>query len=152
MNEINLREVADCTCARLQRTTRRVTQIYDRALAPVDLTVNQFGLLARLYGARLLQRDGMSIKALADMLGMDSSTLTRNLKPLEARGLIDSAIDPNDGRARLIAITAAGTAKLAQALPHWRSAQREVKRQLGSAASGELRTLLDTAFTTLAES
>lgn len=72
VNEINLREVADCTCARLQRTTRRVTQIYDRALAPVDLTVNQFGLLARLYRARLLQRDGMPIKALAEMLGMES--------------------------------------------------------------------------------
>lgn len=149
MSEINIQEIADCTCARLRRTTRKITQLYDQALLPVDLTVSQFGLLSHLYGARAMQRGGLSIKTLADRLGMDSSTLTRNLKPLEARGYIADRADPDDGRARLIAITADGSAKLADAVPHWRQAQAHVKQKLGATVTKDLRNKLDQVFDAL---
>ena len=148
MGDINIHEIADCTCAHLRRTTRRITQLYDHALLPVDLTVSQFGLLAHLYGAKAMQAGGLSIKLLAERLGMDASTLTRNLKPLELRGLVADRADPNDGRARLVTITANGCSKLADAVPCWRKAQSEVKQKLGTGAAKQLRSLLDAAFET----
>lgn len=147
--DIDVREIADCTCARLRRATRRITQLYDHALAPVDLTVSQFGLLGRLYAAKTLHNKGMSIKALADALGMDSSTLIRNLKPLESRGWISDQADPEDGRARIVTLTSSGANKLNEAVPHWRKAQNEVKQKLGATSAKELRGLLDTAFAKL---
>lgn len=144
--EIDIREIADCTCARLRRTTRRITQLYDHALAPVDLTVTQFGLLGRLYGAKVRHDKGLSIKVLAESLGMDSSTLIRNLKPLEGRGWVSDELDPDDGRARIVRITTSGTNKLNEAMPHWRKAQNDVKQKLGATSAKELRGLLDVAF------
>jgi hypothetical protein len=46
-NELNIREVSGCTCLRARRTTRQLTQIYDRELEPAGVTINQFGLLAK---------------------------------------------------------------------------------------------------------
>ena len=83
MTDIDIRAIAQCSCLRLRRTTRRVTQIYDRLLEPAGLTVNQFGLLARLYGANL-RREILPIGTLAERVGMDPTTLNRSLKPLEA--------------------------------------------------------------------
>lgn len=148
MTEIDIHEISGCACAQLRRTTRRITQLYDHALLPVDLTVNQFGLLGHLYGAKAMQVDGLSIKILAERLGMDPSTLTRNLKPLEARGLISDRPDPSDGRARLVAITAKGCNRLAEAVPLWRMAQSQMKQKLGTARLKELGALLDTAAKT----
>jgi DNA-binding MarR family transcriptional regulator len=147
VSDINIHEIADCTCGRLRRATRRITQLYDHALLPVDLTVSQFGLLAHLYGAKMLRAGGLSLTVLADHLGMDPSTLTRNLKPLERRGLVADRSDPNDKRARLVTITDSGCSKLGEALPYWRRAQNQVKQALGAAAVKDLRGLLDAAFT-----
>ena len=54
--ENDFRRIMECTCMRMRRATRRVTQLYDRALEPAGLTVNQFGLLAYLHGASLQDR------------------------------------------------------------------------------------------------
>src|SRR5262249_32246548 len=93
MPDLDIREIAQCTCLRLRRTPRRVTQIYARLLEPIGMTVNQFGLLARLYGANL-RRETLPISVLAERVGMDPTTLNRSLKPLEAQGLIANAADP----------------------------------------------------------
>jgi DNA-binding MarR family transcriptional regulator len=92
---------------------------------------------------------GLSIKALADMLGMDSSTLIRNLKPLETRGWVSDEPDPEDGRARIVTVTASGTKKLKEAMPLWRKAQNDVKQKLGASSAKDLRGLLDAAFAKL---
>lgn len=147
--DIDMREIADCTCAPLRRATRRITQLYDHALAPVDLTISQFGLLAYLYSAKKQRSKGLTIKVLAEMQGMDSSTLIRNLKPLETRGWVSDKPDPEDGRARIVAITASGTTKFNEAIPLWRKAQDGVKQKLGAASAKELRGLLDAAFVKL---
>lgn len=150
LSEIEISEIADCTCARLRRATRRITQLYDQALRPTGLTVGQFGLLAQLYGMKVKRGTGLTVSALAERLALESSTLTRTLAPLKARGLVADHPDPDDGRARLVSITDKGCQTLAAAVPHWRNAQQEVKQKLGAGASKELRRLLDAAFDAVA--
>src|ERR1700694_3505270 len=96
------RTLLGCTCLRLRRTTRSVTQLYDRLLQPAGLTANQFGLLARLYAASLGGSDGISIGVMAESVGMDPTTLNRNLKPLEAVDWVNVVPDSTDARVRIV--------------------------------------------------
>ncbi|MBF2006109.1 MAG: MarR family transcriptional regulator [Chlorogloeopsis fritschii C42_A2020_084] len=73
----------DCTCDRLRKLTRRVTQIYDWHLQPSGLRITQFSLLATLGAAK-----SVSVTELAEALGMDRTTLIRNLRPLERSGYL----------------------------------------------------------------
>src|SRR5262249_31637101 len=90
------RKIMECTCLRMQRATRLVTQLYDHALGPSGLTVSQFGLLAYLFGASRAQSNASSIGTIAEWLGMDPTTLNRNLKPL-APSRTRQGDDTNDG-------------------------------------------------------
>lgn len=75
--------VTGCTCFRLRKLTRRLTQHYDAYLAPTGLRLTQYSLLANLA------RGGpATMSALADLLEMDRTTLTRNLKPLVQSGFV----------------------------------------------------------------
>jgi DNA-binding MarR family transcriptional regulator len=149
-DQIDIREVSGCTCLSARRAGRQLTQIYDHALKPAGLTVNQFGLLAKLYGASLAGRQGLSIGMLAERLGMDPTTLNRNLKPLAARGLVADGADPEDRRVRAILITSKGLSKLRKAVPFWRGAQARIQEALGVEATLALRSLLDLASAKLA--
>jgi DNA-binding MarR family transcriptional regulator len=148
-SEIDVRAVLGCTCMHLRRTTRCVTQLYDRRLAPVGITAGQFGLLARLYGAKLRGEDALSIGALADQHGMDPTTLNRNLKPLLSAGLVHDGHDPTDRRVRTVSLTDAGRQRLAGAMPLWREAQQRVEAALGAEATLALNGLLDLSATKL---
>lgn len=110
----------------VRRAARRITRIYDDALAPVDLTIGQFSLLTVLAG-----RDRWGMQALADVLGTDRSSLTATLKPLERRQLIASHSDASDRRVRHLTLTASGSAALEQAAPLWRTAQQRTVDVLG---------------------
>ena len=114
-----------CTCSRLRRATRAVTQLYDDALAPVGLRVTQLSLL------RTLQRLGtLTIGELAARNLLDRTALSRNLDPLAQKRLV--AIQPGrDARTREVTLTRQGTAAIAAAAPHWERAQREVARHVG---------------------
>ncbi len=116
---------------------------------PAGLTANQFGLLAQLYGARLGGSSGLSIGALAELLGTDPSTLNRTLKPLQQPGLVRDAVDPADGRVRIVEITARGRRDFLKAMPLWREAQARVETALGAKAMDALNELLD--FSTRAQ-
>jgi DNA-binding MarR family transcriptional regulator len=150
-DQIDIREISGCACLSARRAGRQLTQIYDRALKPAGLTVNQFGLLAKLYGASLVGRQGLSIGVLAERLGMDPTTLNRNLKPLAARGLVADRVDPEDRRVRAILITSKGLAKLRKAVPFWRRAQTRIQKALGVEATLALGSLLDLASAKLAK-
>ena len=142
---IDLREVSGCTCLRARRIARQLTQAYDGALAPVALTVNQFGVLAKLYGATRGGRAGVPIGALADRLGMHPTTLNRDLKPLRAQGLVADAADPDDRRVRALTITGKGRARLRKAVPFWRRAQQGLDAALGAKVARGLNEALDLA-------
>jgi DNA-binding MarR family transcriptional regulator len=118
-------DVANCSCAHLRKATRVVTQMYDAALAPVDLKATQFTLLATLA-----RRGGLPLTRLAEILVMDRTTLTRNLKPLVAKGLIETESE-SDQRVRKISLTGEGRAAFEQALPAWEAVQRRFVDMFG---------------------
>ena len=114
-----------CTCSRLRRATRAVTQLYDDALEPVGLRVTQLSLL------RTLQRHGtLRIGDLAARTLLDRTALSRNLDPLAERNWV--AIAPGrDARTREVTLTRQGIVAIAAAAPHWDRVQREVARHVG---------------------
>jgi DNA-binding MarR family transcriptional regulator len=142
---IDIHEVSGCTCLRARRIARQLTQAYDRALESVGLTVNQFGLLAKLYGATRDGRKGLPIGTLAERLGMHPTTLNRDLKPLRARKLIADSLDASDRRIRALIITGKGRAKLRKAVPVWRRTQKRLEAVLGKEAICALNEILDLA-------
>jgi DNA-binding MarR family transcriptional regulator len=146
---VDVQEIAGCTCLRVRRASRKLTQIYDRLLSAAGLTVNQFGLLAQLYGADVSRSTGLSMGTIAERLGLDPTTLNRNLKPLQVQGLVKDAIDAADRRVRIIRITEKGRRTLEKAVPYWRQAQARVERALGDDAIGALNGLLDQSATKL---
>jgi len=149
-NPIDIQEVAGCTCLRARRAARHLSRMYDAALEPFGITVNQFGLLAKLLGARLHGHPGLSIGALADRVGMHPSTLNRDLKPLKIRKFVADAATPGDRRVRAVQITKKGEAALRQAVPAWRRAQAQVRDVLGLEVTLALNGLLDLASAKIA--
>ena len=108
----------ECACLNVRRTARAVTQLYDRTFAPLGLRATQVTLLVAL------ERAGpVPFTRLADALGMDRTTLTRNLAPLQRQRLVSLRPGP-DRRVRLAALTDKGRASLAAAVPLWEEAQR----------------------------
>ena len=111
-----------CAHYNLKRTERTLTAIYDKALSPLGLHITQFTLLVTSSGA-----GSQSIRELADLLAMDQSTLSRNLRPLVTRGLLDVKADKEDARAKRVSITDAGERLIDEVYPLWVQAQEEVK-------------------------
>jgi DNA-binding MarR family transcriptional regulator len=131
-------DITSCTCLRLRKAARRVTQIYDQSLEPSGLTAVQFSLLAGL-----MPEEALSIGELAEALVTDPTTLTRNIKPLVERGLLQAYCDAEDRRRRLIALTKQGRDVMAAAYPLWRKAQAELAAQLGANEIASLNKALD---------
>lgn len=121
-------ECLACSCFAARRTARAITRHYDQHLKPTGLTVTQFTLLVLLSlgGPQPLSR-------FAGQLGVERTTLTRNLRTLETRGWVTESAT-GDRRVRLLSITRRGIAAARAALPHWREAQRSIARRLGAEA------------------
>ncbi len=126
-----------CLCTQLRRASRGVTRRYDDALAAVGLGAAQFSLL------RHVQRLGQpSISALAEAMGLDRSTLGRNLRVLQEQGLLQLG-EGRDQRSREVLLSAAGVQRLQQALPLWQQVQDELNARLGEERRAELMQLLE---------
>ena len=149
-SEIELGEMLANSALLLQRTTRRVTKMYDRVLGAVGLTANQFGLLASLVAMSARGLDAPSMGLVAEQMGMDPTTLNRNSKRLQDSGLIRVTNSHADKRVHTIRITKAGAAKFMEALPIWREAQAQLDEALGIEARlalNDLLTLMDERLT-----
>lgn len=114
-----------CICLNTQRAARAVARRYDAAFRPIGLTSGQFSILAALN-----QDDPVSLGQLADILGLERTTLTRNLAALEIAGLVRSHHGDTDKRVRGLSLTASGRAKLKVAMPLWAAAQLAVQSAL----------------------
>ena len=114
-----------CTASQLRRASRAVTGAFDAAMRPVGLRSSQFSVLVGLAVAGELP-----VSRLANALGLDRTTMTRNLRPLERRGFVASG-EGADRRAKVLRLTAKGRSALARALPAWQRAQERVVRELG---------------------
>lgn len=115
----------NCLCLHLQRAARVVARRYDDALRPAQLTNGQFSLLMALN-----RPCSPNLSEVSELLGMDRTTLTANLKPLARRGLLKVAVDPEDRRSRRLHLTPAGRAALVIAMPLWTQAQAETGRRV----------------------
>ncbi len=139
---IDVGEILNCTCSRVRRLSRMVTQVYESEMGATGLTAGQFTLLGHLYGIAQAGHAGITAKRLAVRLDMDPTTLSRTLRPLGVKKLVRFVADPKDGRVRLIEITETGREKLRRAIAPWRRAQRRLAENLGSdVAAGLDKTL-----------
>src|ERR1700692_1350648 len=105
-------EESPCNATAMRKATRRMTQLYDDALAPAGLRSTQYAILEELNR----QADAPpTMGELAEALGLDGSALGHNLRPLERDGFIALAAGDDDRRTRRVVLTATGRAKFAQA-------------------------------------
>jgi DNA-binding MarR family transcriptional regulator len=118
-----------CLCLHLQRAARVVARTFDDAFRPLGITQGQFSLLMSLN-----RPEPPAMGSVADLLAMDRTTLTANLKPLERRGLVRIKVDESDHRSRRLALTADGRALLAEATPIWKRHHAALERQLRRSA------------------
>jgi DNA-binding MarR family transcriptional regulator len=137
--EVRKREESSCNCGALRKASRRMSRIYDEALAPAGLGSSQHAILAE--SARWTGKSP-SRWELADALVMDRTTLTRNLGPLQRDGYVLLSSSETDRRSKLVALTPAGKAKLAEARVLWRKAQKEFERAFGADEARLLRSQL----------
>lgn len=131
-------EVRDaCLCLHAQRAARSLARQFDEAFRPLGLTNGQFSLLMSLN-----RPEPPPLGPVAQFLAMDRTTLTAALKPLERRGLVESAADPSDRRSRLLRLTEAGHALLQQALPIWRAEHGKIDAEFTPDQGAALREAL----------
>jgi DNA-binding MarR family transcriptional regulator len=138
LEDRSLAEVMDltrCNCLALRQATRRVTQLYDQALAPTGLRITQYAILAKLAGR------ATTMKALAETMVMDRATLGHNLRPIEAQGLVSLSVG-SDRRSRVVALTQAGEARLSEGRRFWLAAQRRFEASYGESEAASLRRTL----------
>ncbi|MGA7926802.1 MAG: MarR family winged helix-turn-helix transcriptional regulator [Candidatus Sulfotelmatobacter sp.] len=128
-----------CACANLRRAARIVTQRYDQELQAAGVKTTQFTLL------QALTRTGnISQGNLGELLGLDSTTLTRTLALLRRKGWIQ-AKPGEDRREVRLTLTPEGKRKYLSALHYWQCAQRQLRGVLGEA--GWKQMIESTIFT-----
>ena|ERR1700739_2148365 len=115
-----------CLCANIRRASRVLTQIYDEAMRPFGLRMTQISILHALsLTGEKLQGD------LAELLALDSTTLTRSVHLLRKSGLV-KVRKGHDQRERWLSLSKSGEAELARILPDWEAVQKKVRSTLGS--------------------
>ena len=129
-----------CTNLKLRQLSRVVTRHYDHFFQEVGLKITQYSLLSHV-----VKLGPIRPVDLAKRMQMDASTLTRNLQPLTAMGLLLIGAGA-DARSRLITATETGTLKHAQAQQAWKAAQLALNEQLGTERVAALHVLLDSCI------
>jgi DNA-binding MarR family transcriptional regulator len=126
---------AGCFCLTSRQAARKITRLYDSYMQKSGIRATQFTILSQL-----MLRGEMPIGKLADILGMERTTLTRNLTLLEQKKWISikAGADP---RARMVGITAAGRGIVRRCFPHWSQAQAHVGKMLGADGQAALNIL-----------
>jgi DNA-binding MarR family transcriptional regulator len=134
--DANVAECQACLCLASRRAARAITRLFERHLRPHGIRATQFTALVVLS-----MRGAVTIGELAKVIGVERTTLSRNLTRLEAQGWVRIASDADDARARIVSITRKGRTILAAALPAWRNAQSAAVATIGSAGADALRNL-----------
>ena len=126
---------AGCFCLASRQAARRITRLYDSCMQESGIRATQFTILSQL-----MLRGEMPVGKLAGFLGMERTTLTRNLALLETQKWI-STRPGEDPRARMIAITAQGRGLVRRGFPYWAKAQAEAGKLLGADGQAALKVL-----------
>ena len=132
---LDLSACTDCLCLASRRAARTITRAFDAMLRPHGVRATQFSLLALLEG-----KGPQSIGDLAEALGAERTTLTRNIARIEEKSLVSSR-PGDDPRARIVSITPKGRKLLTKAFPAWRKAQSDLATRIGQPLADNLRQL-----------
>lgn len=124
-----------CLCTGLRQAAHAMTEIYDEALAPSGLKITMFRVIRRLSEA-----EPPTISELAKIVGLDRSSLGRNLKVLEREQFVILS-GGEDERSKVVQLTRKGKVALASAMPLWRDVQKRMKSKLGAEQGAVLRVL-----------
>lgn len=127
-----------CLCLHTQRAARIIARRFDVALRPLGLKSGQFSLLMSLN-----RPEPPTLGSVAELLAVDRTTLTANLKPLERDGLIEVRSDREDRRARRLLLTEKGRSVLARAVPIWTKTHRDIESALAPGSADRLRADLN---------
>ena len=126
----------ECLCIELRTAAQQLTSLYDRALEASGITITQFSLLHKI---QVLETP--TVKALAEVTGLDRSTLGRNLRVLVKQGLITMA-PGDDARTRMIRVSRKGKGAFQRAVNPWLETQTTLTEQLGEQGREQLTSLL----------
>jgi DNA-binding MarR family transcriptional regulator len=126
-----------CLCLHAQRAARTLARRFDDAMRPAGLTNRQFSLLMSLN-----RPQPPAMAPVAQLLGLDRTTLTAALKPLQRRGLVTVTADAADRRERRLHLTPAGKAVLQCAIPLWQQANTAAEALVPAGDAAGLRAVL----------
>ena len=129
-----------CTCGSLRKASRRISQFYDTALAPVGIKSTQFSILTEIERGSAVGE--VFMHELAAAMVMDRSTLGHNLRPLERDDLLTLRLADSDRRKRHVKLTKKGRATLQRARRLWKTAEARFETIFGKQHAAELRTVL----------
>ena len=125
-----------CLCIAVRKASRRITNVYDEALAPTGINLAQFSLLKKIR-----RMAPVSLTDLGKAMELDRSTMGRNVKVLERMGLIQ-AVAGEDQRQASVELSEAGQATLSTAIPLWEHVQADINARLGLDKVAHLEQLL----------
>ena len=116
--------INECACLKVRTAARAVTRVYDDAFRPVGLRATQLSVLVAVAFGK-----AVSIASLSRLLGMDRTTLTRNLRPLQDQGLVSLGPEGHH-RSRTLNTTPKGDQLVRKALPIWEKTQEKLREEL----------------------
>lgn len=122
----------------MRQASRVLTNHYDGYLRDDGITVTQFSILRSLWYMK-----STSQKDLQEVLVLQQTTLTRNLKPLIRDGYIRISPSPEDGRVKLVSLTDEGKTLFQRARKQWKKAQNHISKQLGGKLSEKITDVAD---------
>lgn len=115
-----------CYCTNLRRSANAISEFYDEQLKETGLTVPQYYLLINLR-----RLGSANITHWAERVGLDRSTMVRNIKVLQSRGFVEST----EGHGKAFRLSETGEKALDAAIPVWNMAQEKMEAFLGKADS-----------------
>lgn len=137
LSNVDLTGTGYCASFNFRRTSRAVTKLFDRAFEGTGIRSTQFTILVGVA-----KTQPVSMGALADLLALDATTLTRSLRPLQKDGLL-AVSERAAMRQRFINLTRKGERTLARAVPQWREVQGNFEAAIGSERWTEFRDELE---------
>ena len=137
--ELDMAAVENCVCFNLRWVTRAVTQFYDAEMRRHGIRPTQGSILASLQ-----TRNSWNMAELSDWLGMERTTLVRNLRPLQRDGFVKT-IGGGRGNRVEVRITSKGRKQIEKLTPAWKSAQSAAVKTLGKKRWSAVLSDLETA-------
>ena len=137
--ELNMSATENCICFNLRRVTRAVTQFYDAEMRRHGTRPTQGSILASLRA-----RDSWNMTDLSEVLGMERTTLVRNLRPLQRDGFV-KVVGGGRGNRVELTLTTKGRKQIEKLTPAWHSAQNAAVQMLGEKRWSAILSDLETA-------